>query len=164
MRKAALVLALIAGSFPASYPALAQSPPLPAAPPPPTGALSGPPAGSPSAPPVTVPPPPDVTDPMLAPVPQAPRVLGSWREAVSLLRARSTDLRMAVDQVLQAEAQTRIALAQYLPTINAQGTYLHQLITNPVTGISINAATGSGVLTQRAPIPNIETGSVQLTQ
>ena len=165
MRKAALVLALTAGSFPASYPAFAQSPPRPSpAPPPPASALSGPPAGSPSAPPVTVPPPPDVSDPMLTPVPQAPRVLGSWREAMSLLRSRSTDLKMAVDQVLQAEAQTRIALAQYLPTINAQGSYIHQLITNPVSGISINAATGSGVLTQRAPIPNIETGSVQLTQ
>ena len=165
MRKAALVLALIVGSYSASYPAFAQSPPLPSAsPPPPAGALSGPPAGSPSAPPVTVPPPPDVSDPMLTPVPQAPRVLGSWREAVSLLRGRSTDLRMAVDQVLQAEAQTRIALAQYLPTINAQGSYLHQLITNPVAGFSLNAATGTAILGARVPIPSISTGSVQLTQ
>ncbi len=165
MRKAALVLALTAGSFPASYPAFAQSPPPPpVAPPPPASALSGPPAGSPSAPPVTVPPPPDVSDPMLAPVPQAPRVLGSWREAVALLRARSTDLKIAVDQVLQAEAQTRIALAQYLPTINAQGSYLHQLITNPVAGFSINSATGTAVAGTRVPIPNISTGSMQLTQ
>jgi multidrug efflux system outer membrane protein len=163
MRKAALVLALIAGSCPASYPAFAQSPPLPAAPPPPAGALSGPAAGSPSAPPVTVPPPPDVTDPMLTPVPQAPRVLGSWREAVTLLRARSTDLKMAVDQVLQAEAQTRIALAQYLPTINAQGAYVHNLITNPVNGFALGTA-GTAVATTRLPIANLETGNVQLTQ
>src|SRR5580704_12096309 len=141
MRKAALVLALILGSVPA----LAQSPP----PVPSVAAPVGPPAGSPSAAPVVVPPPPEVNDPMLAPVPQPPRVLGSWREAVALLRARSTDLKMAVDQVLEAEAQTRIALAQYLPTINGQGSYNHQLITRPVNGISINATTGGGVVTTR---------------
>jgi outer membrane protein, multidrug efflux system len=156
MRKAALVLALTLGSFPA----LAQSPP----PAPAVAAPAGPPAGSPSAAPVTVPPPPEVNDPMLAPVPQPARVLGSWREAVSLLRARSTDLKTAVDQVLQAEAQTRIALAQYLPTINGQGSYVHQLITTPVTaGFTVNGA-GVGVATSRVPIPNITTGSVQLTQ
>src|SRR5450432_3506365 len=156
MRKAALVLALTLGSVPA----LAQSPP----PIPPGTAPLGPAAGAPSAAPVTVPPPPEVNDPMLAPVPQPPRVIGSWHEAVSLLRARSTDLKTAVDEVLQAEAQTRIALAQYLPTITGQGTYIHQLITRPVTGLSINAATGSAVPTTRAPIPNITTGSIQLTQ
>jgi outer membrane protein TolC len=159
MRKAALVLALTLGSFPA----LAQSPPAPSSPPP--AAPLGPAAGAPSANPVVVPPPPDVSDPMLAPVPEPPRVLASWHEAVSLLRARSTDLKTAVDQVLQAEAQTRIALAQYLPTINGQGSYLHQLITNPVTGgLSINAATGTAVATTRVPTPLITTGSVQLTQ
>jgi outer membrane protein TolC len=101
---------------------------------------------------------------MLAPVPQPARVLGSWQEAVSLLRARSTDLKTAVDQVLQAEAQTRIALAQYLPTINGQGSYVHQLITAPVTtGFTVNGA-GVGVPTPRVPIPNITTGSIQLTQ
>ncbi len=55
---------------------------------------------------------------MLAPgaAPQAhPR---SWDEAVTYLRARSTDLQIALDQVLQAEAQTRIALAQYLPSLH----------------------------------------------
>ena len=156
MRKAALVLALTLGSVPA----WGQSPP----PAPPATAPLGPAAGAPSAAPVTVPPPPDVSDPMLTPVPQPPRVIGSWHEAVSLLRARSTDLKTSVDQVLQAEAQTRIALAQYLPTITGQGTYVHQLITRPVTGISINATTGAGVLTSRAPIPNITTGGIQLTQ
>jgi outer membrane protein TolC len=102
---------------------------------------------------------------MLTPVPEPPRVLASWQEAVTLLRARSTDLRIALEQVLQAEAQTRIALAQYLPTINGQGSYLHQLITNPVAGgISLNAATGTAVVTSRVPTPLITTGSIQLTQ
>src|SRR5215469_5991133 len=109
MRKAAWVLALAVPSFfPLDAVAQAASPPTSGAP----GATapSGPAAGSPSAAPVTVPPPPEVSDPMLAPVPPPARVLKSWREAVSLLRARSTDLKIALDQVLQAEAQTRIAL------------------------------------------------------
>jgi multidrug efflux system outer membrane protein len=154
MRKAAVVLALTL----ASVPALAQSPPA--------AAPAGPAAGSPSAPPVTVPPPPEVKDPMLAPVPSPKRVLASWREAIALLRARSTDLRIAVDQVLQAEAATRIALAQYLPTIVGTGTYSHQLLTNPATslggGIVFN---GSGISqSARTPIPNIHGGTIQLTQ
>src|SRR5579883_2740957 len=80
---------------------------------------------------ITLPPPPPVSDPMLTPVPAPKRVLASWQEALTYLRLRSTDLRIALDQVLQAEAQTRIALAQYLPSIQGNGTYTHQLLTNP---------------------------------
>jgi outer membrane protein TolC len=158
MRKAALVLALTPTLIVAPFPASAQSPP-PAAP---AAAPAGPPAGSPSAAPVTVPPPPEVNDPMLVPVPPPPRVLASWREAISLLRARSTDLRTAVDQVLQAEAQTRIALAQYLPTINGQGAYTHQLITKAGVGFAI---TGSiAIPTTRVPTPDLFTGGLQVSQ
>ena len=89
-----------------------------------------------------VPEPPSVTDPMLGPVPPPKRVLQSWEEAVGYLRGRSTNLRIAVDQVLQAEAQTGAALAQYLPSLAgcsggsavngcANGSYTHQLITRP---------------------------------
>src|ERR1700677_3608727 len=67
---------------------------------------------------ITVPPPPPVSDPMLAPVPTPKRMLSSWEEAVVYLRARSTDLKIALDQVLQAEALTRIALAQSLPSLS----------------------------------------------
>ena len=158
MRKAALVLALTPAIIAASFRALAQSPP----PEPAVASPEGPPAGSPSAAPVTVPPPPEVNDPMLAPVPPPPRVLSSWREAVSLLRARSTDLKVAVDEVLQAEAQTRIALAQYLPTINGQGNYTHQLITNPATGAVVVA--GVAIATPRSPAPNVFNGGLQFSQ
>jgi outer membrane protein TolC len=72
---------------------------------------------------------------MLTPVPAPKRVLASWDEAVGYLRARSTDLRIAMDQVLAAEAQTRTALAAYLPTINASGNVTHNFIqTTPLTG------------------------------
>ncbi len=155
MRKAAPLLAISL----CSVSALAQSPP-----PPPVAVPAGPPAGSPSAPAVVVPPPPDVTDPMLAPVPPPKRMLASWREAVALLRARSTDLRTAMDQVLQAEAQTRIALAQYLPLITGSGVYSHQLLTNPslFDGLAFN---GSGISSSsRVPIPNTFSGNIQITQ
>src|SRR5882672_8912847 len=82
---------------------------------------------------LTIPPPPTVNDPMLGPVPPPKRMVGSWQEALTYLRARSTDLRIALDQVLQAEAQTRIALAAYLPTINATGVLTHNLITTTIT-------------------------------
>ena len=62
---------------------------------------------------------------MLAPVPPPKRVLSSWQEALTYLRARSTDLKIALDQVLQAEAQTRIALAQYLPSIQRRPGDVH---------------------------------------
>jgi|CZKU01.1.fsa_nt_gi outer membrane protein TolC len=172
MRTAAFVLAI---TF-VALPALAQVPPVvPRAPVGPgtpgsaaaPAALGGPAAGSPSAAPVTVPPPPDVSDPMLAPVPTPKRVLKSWKEAVELLRSRSTDLRIAVDQVLQAEAQTRIALAQYLPLIVGNGGYTHQLITNPALGGAlgdVSLGTNGIVTSNRVPNPNSFNGGIQLTQ
>ena len=129
----------------------------------PTGAGAQPPSQPQpaAASPLSLPPPPTVNDPMLAPVPPPKRILSSWQEAVTYLRPPSTDLRIAVDQVLQAEAQTRIALAAYLPTINGTATYTHQLLTNaiPVTG-----AVGLSASSQRVPIPDTLTGYLQAQQ
>jgi outer membrane protein TolC len=90
------------------------------------------PAGSASAP-VTIPPPPTVNDPMLAPMPPAATNIANWKEALVYVRARSTDLRIAYDEVLRAEAQQRVALAGTLPSINATGTLTHQFLTDPLT-------------------------------
>src|SRR5579863_8593329 len=103
MRKLALVLVLLA-----STPVVANAEPSPSPTPTTAGGAT-----------IAMPPPPPVSDPMLAPAPAPKRVLSSWAEGVSYLRARSTDLKITLDQVLQAEAATRIALAQYLPWINA---------------------------------------------
>jgi outer membrane protein TolC len=101
---------------------------------------------------------------MLAPVPPARRVVASWPEALTYLRQRSTDLKIALDQVLQAEAQTRIALAQYLPSIQGTGTYTHQFLTNPVSTGGVGF-TGSGfTTTNRLPLPDTVNGNVQLQQ
>jgi multidrug efflux system outer membrane protein len=113
---------------------------------------------------LTVPAPPEVVDAMLAPPPPPKRVLRSWQEAISYLRARSTDLKMAVDQVVQAEAQTRIALAQYLPTVTAGGQYIHQLITVGTNQVQIvNGMLSSGG-TGRTPVADQAGASIQVTQ
>ncbi len=54
---------------------------------------------------------------MLVGVPPAPREIQTWQEALDLVKARSTDLRTSYDNVLIAEAQERIALAQILPQL-----------------------------------------------
>jgi outer membrane protein TolC len=93
---------------------------------------------------------------MLTPVPPPARMVGSWQEALSYLRARSTDLRIALDQVLQAEAQTRIAIAAYLPTVNGTGVATHNFLTkqNPAQ------PPGSGP-TITTPTPDYLSGNIQ---
>jgi outer membrane protein TolC len=90
---------------------------------------------------------------MLTPVSPPRRIVSSWQEAVTYLRARSTDLRTALDQVLQAEAQTRTALAAYLPTINATGTLTHNFVTTTL-------APGS----RPVPFDTYASGSIQASQ
>jgi outer membrane protein, multidrug efflux system len=108
----------------------------------------------------SLPPPPSVDDPMLAPVPAPKRLLASWSQAIAYLRARSTDLRIALDQVLQAEAQTRVALAAYLPTINGNATYTHNILTNEVVSIRLPGQLQS----TRLPLPDTLSASVQAQQ
>ncbi len=129
MRTALLAITLLALPLPAF--AQTTAPPLPAPPAPSTQS------------PLTVPPPPEVSDPLLGPVPAPRRILSSWSEAVTYLRARSTDLKIALDQVLQAEAQTRIALAQYLPTLQSTGLMSHQFLTSSGIYLSGSGATSS---------------------
>jgi multidrug efflux system outer membrane protein len=104
---------------------------------------------------------------MLAPPPPPKRVLSSWQDGIAYLRARSTDLKIALDQVLEAEAQTRIALAQYLPWINANNAgglgFTHQLITRSVGG-GIGVGSQGLITTARVPVPNVYGGSVVLQQ
>lgn len=154
MRKAILpfVAACLLPGLAAAQPAAAPVSPLPA----------------PTVPSIiALPPPPAVSDPMLAPVPPPKRVIGSWQEALSMLRQRSTDLKIALDQVLQAEAQTRIALAAYLPTMGASsspvsGTATHQFLVNRTSGLGF---TGSGITSSSTlPVQNTQNVSAQIEQ
>ena len=97
---------------------------------------------------------------MLQPVPPPKRVLASWDEAIALLRDRSTDLRLVFDALRQAEAQTRIALAQYLPTINASGSFTHQLFTKKILSVNINGIPNTSEL----PAQDVMTGNIQAQQ
>jgi multidrug efflux system outer membrane protein len=88
-------------------------------------------AGAQAPPPTTddsLPPAPKVADPMLTPLPAPRRTLGSWEEALTLVRARSTDLRTAFDEVERAEGQSRIALAGALTQINATGSLTYNFL------------------------------------
>ena len=113
------------------------------------------------APMVAVPQAPTVNDPMLVPHPRASRELASWHEAVTELRARSIDLATAYAEVIKAEAQSRIALAALLPTINGTATATHQFITKE-TSVFSNATGSTRVLS--SPTNNVVNGSISLSQ
>lgn len=147
MRKALLSLVL----FAVPSQALAQQP-APAA---------APQAAATAPSPIAVPAPPEVSDTMLSPVPAAKRVIASWAEVMTYLRARSTDLKIALDQALQAEAQTRIALAQVLPSLTSTGIMSHQLLTSggiyvSSGGASSSSTTFSGNLQLQQTLVNVQ--------
>lgn len=59
-----------------------------------------------------------------------PRELRTWEDASTLLKARSSELQIALDDVLRAEAQSRVALASALPALNFGAAATYNLITN----------------------------------
>jgi outer membrane protein TolC len=69
--------------------------------------------------PTQLPPPtpfqPKIDDPMLSPLPPAPKQVTSWEEALALVRERSTDLESAQAGVERAEGRWRQALGALLP-------------------------------------------------
>jgi len=103
----------------------------------------------------TLPPPPVVNDPDLAPLPPAKLVVRSWDEITAYLRARSADLRIALDEVGRAEAQRRVAWAGVLGTIVANGAYTHNFLTATTFQV-----TSTGLQSITSPTPDIATGSV----
>jgi outer membrane protein, multidrug efflux system len=190
MRKAWFSLCLVAGWPGVGY---AQQPAVPAPPtvepapsaevpaphgvpaPPPPPPLPLPPLPTPGARGVVsaeeLPPTPPVDDPMLAPVPPPRRVLSSWAEAYQLLQSRSTNLKTAIDQVMEAHGQTIVAFAQYLPAFGGcaggssappgcvNGTFTHQLLTHNATE-NVAGEPVSSVL----PIPNTASMSMTVSQ
>ncbi|MCY1077841.1 TolC family protein [Archangium lansingense] len=135
-RIALLVLVLTAG------PALAQDPLLP--------------APSPFQP--------QVDDPMLAPAPPAPKQVGTWEEALGLVRERSTDLRIAESNVTRAEGRWRQALATLLPNGRLSAGIATDLL-NPDVPVGLS---GSPLFVQTGgelrPTVPLVSGSVSLSQ
>jgi outer membrane protein TolC len=100
---------------------------------------------------------PQVTDDMLAPVPPAARVLGSWREALKVLRENSSTLRTARAQEQVAEAQSRQVLSGSLPVLTADAGITRHLLRG-------EGSFPSGPITQRTdgagnPLPIYDLGS-----
>ncbi len=113
----------------------------------PAGALlaqTGPGAAPPQPPAVSQPFQPEVSDPMLEPVPPAPVQVGSWDEALELLRQRSTDLRIALAQVESAAGLRRVALAGLLPTIGGSAGVQYNVL-DPATPFIGGGIGGGGI-------------------
>jgi outer membrane protein TolC len=116
--------------------------------------------------PVALPAPPTIDDPMLAPMPPAPRSVSTWEETLELIRARSTDLRTAYDEVVRAEGLTRSALAATLPTIALTGTTTYQTGNYPILSLVTGrpCAAGATSCVSTAPNANSLAGQATLTQ
>ena len=111
-----------------------------------------------------LPAPPTVDDPMLAPVPRAATEVANWEEALKYVRARSTDLHIALEDVTRAEAQQRVALAGTLPSLNGQATFTHNLITNQTSQVAGLNGLQPVFRTVETPFPNYLTGSLVAVQ
>lgn len=109
---------------------------------------------------------PTIDDPMLAAPPRAKVEIANWEDALKHVRARSTDLRIALQEIERAEGQSRVALAGVLPTINGSAQYTHNILTNetlqPVRDGT--AAGGFGFRTVNTPFPNFVTAQAQIIQ
>lgn len=85
-------------------------------------------------------------DPQLAPPPQAPRTIGSWHEALRLLRQQAPRYQRELENVARARVQSQLAVAAVLPSMNGSANYTRQFITEPVV------LAGTPVDT---PVPNV---------
>lgn len=113
--------------------------------------------------PVQPPPQTTVDDPMLRPIARPRLEIATWEEALTYVRARSTDIRIAAQDIARAEAQSRIALAGALTTINGTGQYTHNIITNE----SLQFARAGDTIVPRpvnVPFPDFVTGQILLVQ
>lgn len=107
---------------------------------------------------------PQVDDPMLVPAPAAAKQVGTWDEALGLVRERSTDLRIAEANVQRAEGRWRQALATLLPNGRVSAGVATDLL-NPGIPVGLTGAPLFGQTdAERRPTVPLASGSVSLTQ
>jgi outer membrane protein TolC len=118
----------------------------------------------------TLPPPtpfqPKVDDPMLSPVPPAPKQVATWEEALALVRERSTDLESAQAGVERAEGRWRQALAALLPNARFSACVALDAL-NPDSAVGCQGTPvggGQGTGNGRQPTAPLGTATVSLTQ
>ncbi len=100
---------------------------------------------------------------MLEPPPRPKTEIATWDEALQHVRSRSTDLRIALQEVARAEAQSRTALAGALTSLNGTGAFTHNIITN-TTLQPVRGSGGLGFRTVETPFPDFVNGSITLSQ
>jgi outer membrane protein, multidrug efflux system len=91
---------------------------------------------------------PEVSDAMLEPIEAPPRVLSSWRQAVTLVQSRSTSLATARARIAEASGRSRQVQAGGLPNISANGSVNRNLLF--ATGSTV---LGQGGLTNNVRLP-----------
>lgn len=77
---------------------------------------------------------------MLVPEPAPAHILGSWQQALRLVRTRSTNLATSLVQVERAAAQGRLALSRLHPTLTATGSVQQHLLFGRGTNITADGA------------------------
>lgn len=101
---------------------------------------------------------PPIRDPLLRPVPPAPRVLVTWKQALQLIRTRNASLRIAAAQIELAASQARQAVTASRPSLLGSGTVQRHLLTGQQT---LLAPTGPRTATIPDP-PTIWSAGVDL--
>src|SRR6185503_12881983 len=66
--------------------------------------------------------------PMLVPVETPAQVLSNWPQALELVRSRSTSIAVAQSRVTEAQARSRQALSNSLPSLNGNGRVSRSLL------------------------------------
>jgi len=95
---------------------------------------------------------PTVDDPMLQPIEPSTRTVGDWRQAVTLVRERSTSIGAAHARIAEASARARQALADSLPTVEGTAELTQALLFGTGTGISNEGVNDNIRLPQRGTI------------
>jgi outer membrane protein, multidrug efflux system len=86
---------------------------------------------------------------MLDPLELPAQVLGSWQQALALMRSRSTSIATARAQIAEADARSRQTLSSSLPTLSGNGSVTRNLLF--ATGTTTLAQ--GGVAEVRLPYP-----------
>jgi outer membrane protein, multidrug efflux system len=165
-RRASLVTAAIVSTLGLSAAAVAQ--PAPGAPAPKPAAPAAPAAPAGGGIMSTVPVSPvELHDDMLASVPPADHVLGSWKEALHFILQRSTNLATALQEVERAEGNARVALAGVLPTITGTVNATGQIVTGRAPSTNIQLPNGGTSVVQGTTLPPVNPavfGSLAIVQ
>lgn len=100
----------------------------------------------------------EINDPLLAPPAPARNTLADWRQALQLITSRSTEVRIADQEIVRAEGIQRQALGRALPSITASGVVQHHFVRAEVQSFDF----GSQTITTQT-VPATPTASASLT-